>query len=356
MLTIWAAVPILAANAEAASAAFTKPPGDERMESIRHLIGTIARAALATVAFAAFAAGPAAAQEQWPSQPIKLVVPYPPGGTTDLIARHLASALGHELGQTIVIDNKPGGGTNIGADIVAHAKPDGYTLFLGNNSQVLNPIFGPTPAFELSALEPVSLVSRIAFVIAANPKVPVNSPSELVAAAKAQPGKLTISSAQLELYVELLNNKAHMKLLHVPYKGGAPATTDAISGHVNMVFALVPVLLPHIQAGKLKAVAVTSAKRQAVLPDTPSLKEQGIDYDFSIWYGLMAPAGTPKAIVDRLAAATKKVMNLPDMVSKVRAAGADPAWSTPAEFQAQLRTETAMWQQTAKELPNLVQK
>ena len=324
------------------------------MTRLRQAFAQFIRCACA-IGLAAGVAG-AHAQDRYPSQPIKLIVPYPPGGTTDIIARSVAEQLGRELGQAVVVDNRPGGGTNIGAELVAHAKPDGYTLLLANNSQLLNPVFGPKPNFELNALEPVSLVSRIAFVVAANPRVPINNPAELVAAAKAKPGTVSISSAQLELYVELLNNRARMKLLHVPYKGGAPATTDAISGQVNMVFALTPVLLPHIQAGKLKAVAVTSAKRLAVLPDTPSLVEQGIDYDFSIWYGFMAPAGTPKAIVDRLAAVTQKVMAMPEMVAKVRAAGAEPASSKPEEFAAQLKAEAPMWQQIARELPNLVQK
>jgi len=199
-------------------------------------------------------------------------------------------------------------------------------------------------------------VSRIPFVIAANPKVPVNTPAELLAAAKAAPDSLTVSSAQLDVYVELLNQKAGIKLLHVPYKGGAPATTDAISGQVNMVYALVPVLLPFIQSGKLKAVAVTSAKRARALPDVPTLSEQGVDYDISIWYGVMTAAGTPPAIIERLVAATQKIMANSEMVAKVRAAGAEPVSSRPAEFQAQLQTETALWQQTAKSLPHLIQK
>ncbi len=283
-------------------------------------------------------------------------MPYPPGGTTDLIARQFGEQLGKELGQAVVVENKPGGTTNIAAEAVAHAKPDGYTLLFGTNAQVQNYYFGPKPSFELNALEPVSLVSRVAFVLAANPRVPFNTGSELLAGAKAAPGKLTVSSAQLDLYVELLNSKAGMKLLHVPYKGGAPATTDAISGQVNMVFALVPVLLPHIQAGKLKALAVTSGKRLTWLPDTPTFTELGVDYDVTIWYGLLAPAGVPKAIVDRLAAATQKVLASPELASRIRAAGADPASSTPEEFQAQLKAEGALWQQTARQMPNLVRK
>jgi tripartite-type tricarboxylate transporter receptor subunit TctC len=303
---------------------------------------------------AAAAAGSALAQDRFPTQPIRLVVPYPPGGTTDLIARQFGDQLGKELGQPIVIENKPGGTTNIAGEAVAHAKPDGYTLLFGTNAQVQNYYFGPKPAFELNALEPVSLVSRVAFVLAANPKMPFNTGSELLAAAKAAPGKLTVSSAQLDLYVELLNSKARMKLLHIPYKGGAPATTDAISGHVNMVYALVPVLLPHIQAGKLKALAVTSAKRLPWLPDTPTFTELGVDYDVTIWYGLLTPAGTPKAVVDRLAAATRKVLAKPELEASIHAAGAEPASSTPEEFQAQLKAESALWQQVAKQMPNLV--
>ncbi len=321
---------------------------------------TQARRSLFRAAGAAFLAGllagGAAAQDRYPSQPIRIVVPYPAGGSTDLIARQLAEQLGKELGQTVVIDNRPGGGTNIGAETVARTKPDGYTLLFANNSQVLNPHFGPVPSFELSALQPISLVSRVAFVVAANPKTPFNTGAELLAAAKAAPGKLTVSSAQLDLYVELLNRKAEISLLHVPYKGGAPATTDAISGQVNMVFALTPVLLPHIQAGRLKALAVTTGKRLNALPDVPTLTELGVDYDISIWYGLMAPAGTPKAIIDRLAAATQKIMSSPDMMARNRAGGSEPAWSTPEEFQAQLRRESAFWQQTARAMPHLVQK
>lgn len=298
----------------------------------------------------------AQAQDHWPSQPVKLVVPYPPGGTTDLVARMVSEQLGRELGQPVIIDNKPGGGTNIGAEAVVRAKPDGYTFLLGTNAQVLNYHFGPKPSFELSALDPVSLVSRQAFVVAANSQVPFRTGAELLAAAKASPGKLTISSAQLDLYVELMSSKAGIKLLHVPYKGGAAAVTDAISGQVNMAFALVPVMLPHIQGGKLRALALTSEKRQASLPDVPTLKELGVDYDMTIWYGLMAPAGTPKAIVDRLAEATHKVLGEPELVARIRTGGAEPATNRPEEFRAQLKQENTFWQATARAMPNLVQK
>jgi tripartite-type tricarboxylate transporter receptor subunit TctC len=322
---------------------------------VRSLFSVLVRFAGA-VALTAAAASGALAQDRYPSQVIKIVVPYAPGGTTDQIARYYAERLGKELGQPVIVDNKPGGGTNIGAEAVARARPDGYTLLFANNAQVLNPVFGPTPAFELGALDPVSLTARVAFVLAANPKLAVNNPAELIAAAKASPGKLTVSSAQLDFYVALLNMRAGINLLHIPYKGGAPAALDAISGQVDMVFALTPVLLSQIQGGKLKAVVVSAEKRLAVLPDTPTFKESGIDYDLTTWYGLMTPAGTPKAIVDRLAAVTQKIMGMPDMVEKVRAAGAEPAWNKPQEFATMLKSESAMWQQIAKAQPSLVQK
>ena len=311
---------------------------------------------LAMLALAATTAMPAAAQDRFPSQPLKIVVPYPAGGSTDLIARQFAERLTAELGQTVIIDNRPGGGTNIGAEFVAKSKADGYTLLFANNSQVLNPVFGPKPPFELSALDAISLVSRVAFVIAANPQTPFNTGAEMLAAAKTAPGKLTVSSAQLDLYVELFNAKANLKLLHVPYKGGAAATTDAISGQVNMVYALVPVLLPQIQGGKLKALAVTTGKRLGSLPDVPTLTELGVDYDVAIWYGLLAPAGTPKAVVDRLAAATQKIMSNAEMGARIRAGGAEPAWSRPEEFGDMLRKDTEFWKGVARTLPHLVQK
>lgn len=310
--------------------------------------------ALGSIAIAAL---PASSQDAWPAQPIKFVVPYAPGGTTDLIARRLGEQLGRELGQPVIVENKPGASTNIGASAVVNARADGYTFLFGGVSQVLNPVFGPNPGFDLlGSLDPVSLVARVPFVVAANPKMAFGNPRELIAAAKAAPGALSISSAQLDLYVELLNTRAGVQMLHVPYKGGAPATTDAISGQVNMVYALVPVLLPHIQAGKLKAIGVTSAKRFASLPDVPTFAEIGLDYDVTVWFGLFAPAGTPKPIVERLARATQKIMGSPEMGQSIRTDGAEPASSRPDEMRAQLRAELAFWQQIARSMPHLVQK
>jgi tripartite-type tricarboxylate transporter receptor subunit TctC len=317
---------------------------------------TVLARCLAAAALAVTAAAPAGAQDNWPSQPIKLVVPYATGGTTDLIARKLAERLNRELGQTVVVENKPGAGTNIGAQSVVQAK-DGHTVLLGSVFQLLNHTFGPEPGFDLfKALEPVSLVAVMPFVLAAHPNTPYNNGRELVAAAKAAPGKLSVSHAQLDLSLELLNSKAGMELLLVPYKGGGPATTDAISGQVNMVYALVPVLLPHIQSGKLKPLAVTSPKRFEGLPNVPTFAESGVDFDMSMWYGLFTPAGTPKPVIDKLARATQKIMSSKEMIDSIRTAGADPVHSTPAEFRAQLAKENTYWQGVARQMPKLVQK
>jgi tripartite-type tricarboxylate transporter receptor subunit TctC len=300
---------------------------------------------------------PAAAQSTWPSQPVKLVVPYATGGTTDLIARRIGERLGKELGQPVIVENKPGAGTNLGASAVATAKNDGHTLLLGSVFQVLNAVFGPKPGFDLfTALEPVNVIATMPFVLAANPATPYSNGRELVAAAKAAPRQLSVSHAQLDLSLELLNSKAGMELLLVPYRGGGPAAKDANAGQVKMVYALVPVLLPHIQAGKLKPLAVTSTRRFEGLPNVPTFAESGVDFDMTMWYGVFAPAGTPKAVLDRLAAATTKVMSSKELADSIRAAGAEPLHTGPDEFRAQLRKEHAYWEGVAKAMPNLVNK
>lgn len=315
----------------------------------------LASTATALLMLIAVVVAPAAAQE-YPSQAIRIVVPYPPAGSTDLVARRFADVLSKDLGQNVIIENRPGALTNIGNDAVAAAKPDGYTLLFGANGLVQNPVFGPVPAFDpMKSLDPISLVARLPFLIAANPKTPFSSAKELIAAAKAAPGKLSISSAQLEVYVEMMKIRADINLLHIPYKGGAPATTDAISGQVDMVYALVPVLLPHVQSGRLKALGVTSGRRVEALPSVATFTELGIDYDISVWFGMLAPAGTPKPIIDKLARATQQIVAQADFAQRLRATGAQAVSSQPDEFRAEMRKEAALWQQLAKLLPSLVQ-
>ncbi|MHA7602660.1 Bug family tripartite tricarboxylate transporter substrate binding protein [Alicycliphilus sp. T452] len=315
----------------------------------------IVRALVSIVLSAAAFLSPVWAQD-YPAQPIRLVVPYPPGGSTDFIARLYADKLSKELGQPIVVDNRPGASTNIGGDAVAKAKPDGYTVLFGGGTPTINSVFGPQPPFDpLKSLEPISMIARVPFVVAANTKAPFANVAELVSAAKAAPGRHSISSAQLHLYVELLKSRADIKLLHIPYRGGAQAAADAISGQVDAVFALVPVLLPHIQSGTLKAVGLSAKKRADVLPNTPTFVESGVDYDIGIWYGLMAPAGTPPAIVQRLAKATHAVVGSDEFAKKLGLSGAEAVFSQPAELAQQMRSELLGWQKLSKSVPSLAQ-
>jgi tripartite-type tricarboxylate transporter receptor subunit TctC len=295
--------------------------------------------------------------QSYPTQPIRMVVPYPPGGSTDLIARVYAESLGKQLGQTIVVDNRPGASTNIGTEDVVRARPDGYTILFASGGTTQNSVFGPKPNFDwASGLTPLSLIARVPFLVAANPKAPFSNPAELIAAARKSPGRFSISSAQLNVYVELMKIQAKMNVLHVPYKGGAAATTDAVAGQVDMVYALVPVLLPQVQGGKLKAIGVTSAHRlDTLLPDVPSFKEAGVDYDISIWYGLMAPKSTPAAIAARLVEATHRVVADPQFASKLAAIGSEAVTSSPDELRQLMAREHATWEKLAVQVPSLLQ-
>lgn len=297
---------------------------------------------------------PAIAQD-YPTRLIHLIVPYSAGGSTDFVARLYAKKLSERLGQAVVVDNRPGASTNIGSDVVARSTPDGYTLLFSDGAYIWNSVFGPVPPFDaLTGLIPVGLVANTPFVVAANPKTKFSTMKGLIAAAKLAPGKYTISSASLRTFVELMNSRAGMKLLHIPYKGGAAATTDAIAGQVNLVYAALPVLLPFIQSGKLKPLAVTSLKRSPALASVPSLSELGVDYDISIQYVVFVPAKTSALIQARLAQATEKVTSDKDFSKKLLVAGSEAVTMPPDELRAKVRRELTMWRQVAKDLPDLV--
>ena len=317
----------------------------------------LTRAAGLALALALQATAMPAAAQDYPNQPVRLIVPYPPGGTTDLIARLYAENLARELGQPVVVDNRPGAATNIGSDAVAKAKPDGYTVLFGSGGPTMNTVFGPKPPFDPArSLEPISMVARVPFMVAANPKVPFNTARDMIAAAKATPGKFSISSAQLNVYVELLKTQSGANLLHIPYKGGAQAATDAVAGQVDMVFALVPVLLPQVQAGKLKALGLSSQKRLAkLLPDVATFTELGVDYSIDTWYGLQAPAGTPAPVVERLREATQKIVALPAFADKLATTGAEAVSSQPAEMRKLIVDQQAMWERLAAKVPSLLE-
>lgn len=297
----------------------------------------------------------AATQEGYPSRAVTLVVPYPPGGSTDMIAREYADRMSKELGQSVVVENRPGAATNIGGAAVARADPDGYTLLFGGNGLIINPIFGPKPSFDgANAFAPVSMIAEVPFIVAANADAPFSTPQEMIKAAQAKPGAITISSAQLHLYVEYLKARSKMDLLHVPYKGGAASVTDAIAGQVDSVFALTPVVLPHVKAKTLKPIAVTSDERVTVLPNIPTFKESGVDYVVTIWYGIFAPKGTPDDIIKRLGEATKKVAKSKELIDKLAQSGVRLRTTSPAGLSDIVDDQVEEWEAVAKAMPQLI--
>jgi tripartite-type tricarboxylate transporter receptor subunit TctC len=286
--------------------------------------------------------------QSYPSKPIHLIVPFPPGGGNDTVARAIAQQIGPDLGQPVVIDNKPGAGGAVGAELAAKAPPDGYTLFFaGVGSHVVNPNVHAKLAYDpVKDFAPVTLIASAPSVLVVNPAVPAHSVAELTAYARANPGKLNYASngagSAAQLAAAMYESMAGVKMVHVPYKGIAPAMTDLLSGEVQLMFGTVVALVPHIEAGKLRPLAVTSRKRSALLPNVPTMAESGLpDYEAGSWYGIMAPAGTSREIIDRLHAAIVNALAQPDVGKRLAAEGAVVIGSTPAEFAAHLKRELA---------------
>ncbi|MCE7530423.1 tripartite tricarboxylate transporter substrate binding protein [Polynucleobacter sp. IMCC 29146] len=301
---------------------------------------------------------PALAQQTYPQKPITLVVPYPPGGSADILARALAPKLGERLGQTILIENRAGAGTAIGAKAVASAAPDGYTLLLGTvSSNAINPAMtkvGYDPIKDFVAIAPVAAIS---FVLVANPTFPRNNVGELIAYAKANPEKVSYASAgpgtSNHLAGVMLASAAQINLVHVPYKGSAPALNDVIGGHVPIMFDLIATAQPMIQAGKVKALAVTSKARTSLLPQVPTMRESGLaDYQVSAWFGIFGPAEMPIAIINKLNLEITAVIKNPEMQKRLRELGAEPETATPQEYERFVREEAAKWVTVVK-LANL---
>jgi tripartite-type tricarboxylate transporter receptor subunit TctC len=304
---------------------------------------------------ASFAALSAQAQPQpYPSRPVVLVVPYPAGGSADILARTVGQKLGERLGQTVVVENKAGAGTAIGAKAVALAQPDGYTLLLGTvSSQAINPAMNKVGYEPLRDFAPVAPLASIPFVLVAHHSLPANSIAELIALSKSTPGQISYASAGVgtsnHLAGELLASAAQISLLHVPYKGSAPALNDVMAGHVPMMFDLLATALPAVQAAKLKALAVTGKTRTPLLPGVPTAIESGLkDFEVSAWFGIFAPAGTPAAIVDRLNADITAVLQLPEMQKRLRELGADPETGTPESYSRYVRSEARKWAEVVK--------
>jgi tripartite-type tricarboxylate transporter receptor subunit TctC len=286
------------------------------------------------------AAALAAHAQSFPAKPVHIIVPFPPGGGADALARLMQPSLTRRWGHPVIIENKPGAAGAIGAEYVAGAPADGYTLMMSSTASLTEK--------NVHKFAPVTLVSASPYVITANPKVPAASVRELIAYGRANPGKLSFGSsgtgAASHLSAELFKSMAGIDMLHVPYKGTGQAVTDLLAGQIDLMFAPAQTVMPHVQAGKLKAFAVTSARRSPTLPEMPTAAETGLPgYDAIGWFGLLAPAGTPAAVVAKLSADANEVLAEPEVRQKMLALGAEPSGNSPEQFARFIRDDMAKW-------------
>ena len=289
----------------------------------------------------------------YPEKPVRLIVPFATGGTTDTLARQYADLLGRALGQSVIVDNRPGASGNIGNRIVADAQPDGYTLLFGSGQMTQTVTFGPFPAVQPGDLAPVSMLASSPQIIATPANSAYQDVASLIAAARKAPGTISMATAQLHLYAGLLNQRAGIDLLHVPYKGGAPALVDTVSGRTDLVMSQSPNLLQYLESGQLRALGILARERLAILPEVPTFEEAGVpDLEIVSWFGLFAPKGTPAAIVARLEAETRKAIAAPAMDTLARQ-GLKLEASTPQELGRRVTRDTAYWKQLASENPDL---
>ncbi len=315
------------------------------------------RSLIRAVAAAAFAAFASLALAQYPSKPIRIVVPFPAGGTTDILARAVAAKLTETTGQPAVVDNRPGAGGNIGAELVAKSAPDGYTFLMGTvGTHAINPsLYARMPYDHVKDFAPVILVAGVPNVLVVNPALPVNSVQELIAYIKANPGKVNFASSgsgtSIHLSGELFKTMTGLQLTHVPYKGSAPALQDLVGGQVQIMFDNLPSSLALIKGGKLKALAVTSLERSSALPDVPTMAESGLPgFEASSWFGLLAPAGTPRDAIVKINGEVAKWLATPEAKEKLASQGAIAASGlTPEDFQKHIASETTKWAKVVKE-------
>jgi tripartite-type tricarboxylate transporter receptor subunit TctC len=309
------------------------------MKIVRHAARVGALAALLVACLAASA-------EPFPAKPVRIIVPFPPGGGADALARIMQPSLAKMWGQPVIVENKPGASGHIGADFVASSEPDGYTLLMSSTASLTEK--------NVASFAPVTLVSASPYVIVVSPKVPAQDVKELVDYARKNPGKLTFGSsgtgAASHLSAELFKSLAGIEMLHVPYKGTGQAVTDLLAGQIDVMFAPAQTVMPHVQAGKLRALAVTSAKRFSIFPDLPTVAESGLPgYAAVGWFGLLAPAKTPSAIVGKISADANKALGERDVHNMLVAVGAEPSGDTPAEFARFIREDQSKWSRLMRE-------
>ena len=302
---------------------------------------------------AAFVCATACAQD-YPVKPIRFILPFPPGGGTDTLARIVGQKLGENLGQTIVLDNRPGAGANIGAEIGAHSVADGYTLTMGNIAHAINMTLYAKPGYDLiQDFAPITLLASTPNILVVHPSVAAKSVQELIALAKAKPGQLNYASSgsgsSAHLAAELFKNLAGVNFTHVPYKGGGPAVTSLVGGETVVGFATAPSVLPQIKAGRLRGLAVTTLKRTTAAPELPTIAESGVPgYDANTWYGALAPAKTAAAIISRLHDELIKIMRSADILDRIAVLGYEPSTTTPQEFAAYIKSEVDKWGKVVK--------
>jgi tripartite-type tricarboxylate transporter receptor subunit TctC len=296
----------------------------------------------------------AALAQNYPNKSIRIVVPYSPGGPTDVLARLVGQKLGDNLGQSVVIENKPGASGVLGMEQVARAQPDGYTVLINASLHVIVPSLNSKLTIDpIKDFTPVSQFGTVPLIMVVNKSVAANSVADIVALAKANPGKLTFASsgvgASSHLAGEMLKTMAGIDMVHVPYKGSAPALNDVIAGHVAMMIDTTPASIGHVKAGNLKVLGVSAPKRLSVLPDVPTIAESGVPgYNVQSWYGVWLPAGTPAEIVKKLQTEIAKILDQPDMQQRFRDLGAEPTWSTPEDFDAFTRSELTRWAEVVR--------
>jgi tripartite-type tricarboxylate transporter receptor subunit TctC len=307
-----------------------------------------------TVGVAALIGAAAACAQPYPSKPIRFILPFPPGGGTDTLARIVGQKLGENLGQTMVLDNRPGAGANIGAEIGAHSVPDGYTLTMGNVAHAINMTLYAKPGYDLVAdFAPITLLASTPNILVVHPSVAAKSVQELIALAKAKPGQLNYASSgsgsSAHLAAELFKSMASVNLTHVPYKGGGPAVTSLVGGETVVGFATAPSVIQQIKSGRLRGLAVTTLKRTAAAPELPTIAESGVpDYDANTWYGALAPAKTPSPVITRLHAEFVKIMQSADILDRIAVLGYEASTGTPQQFAAYIKAEVAKWGKVVK--------
>ncbi len=295
-------------------------------------------------------AAPLAFAQPYPSKPVRLIVPFPPGSTPDLVGRTLGQELGKAWGQPVVVENRSGAGGNIGTDVAAKSPPDGYTLLIGINGPIAvnKHLYASLPYDPERDLVPVSLLASGAQILAVHPSVPADSLKAFVEHVRASPGKLSYGSvgsgSASHLTMEILKSQAKLYIVHIPYRGFPPVVTDLLSGQIQATFAIAPAVLPQIKAGKLKGLAVTSATRSPLAPGIPTVAEQGFpQLDATAWIGLLVPAGTPAGVVEKLAAESQRILRQPEVRDSLTTLGFDVIGSTPGEFARFIRAESERW-------------